>query len=216
VISMPPIRHNPHLADYDPTSEEAIEFPAVESLMEPRPVVERAIDILEAYSADRCGEERLPACQQSGHCPDESPEQVREELLELLQSPALIAHRNLSVTFWRLVRNRKRTVLFCRNRSPVANALMHMCMPGDTLSERLLDGALREIDFARLTVGAGRLAHAPVRVCDVREPDTFLRVLFDAHEAFDFAICDWKLAGEELAAAYRLTRDSHVTFLCPE
>lgn len=77
-------------------------------------------------------------------------------------------------------------------------------------------GDLREIDFARLTAGAGRFAHAPVRICDAREPDTFLRVLWDVHGAFEFAICDWKLAGEELAAAYRLTCDSHLMFLGAE
>ena len=51
---------------------------------------------------------------------------------------------------------------------------------------------------------------------DAREPDTFLRVLSKAHKSFEYAWCDWTLAGEELVAAYRMTQDSPITILCPE
>jgi hypothetical protein len=90
-----------------------------------------------------------------------------------------------------------------------------MCISGGTFSERLLDGNLSEIDFPVLTVGAGKLSNAPIRICDARNPDTFLKVLFDAHKAFEYAMCDWTLGREEAAAAYRLTQDSPITFLCP-
>ena len=83
-------------------------------------------------------------------------------------------------------------------------------------SEQFLEGNLKEPDFPVLTAAAGRLSNAPIRICDAREPGAFLKVLFEAHTAFDYALLDWTLAGEEMAAAYRLTRDSHIAFLCPQ
>ena len=91
-----------------------------------------------------------------------------------------------------------------------------MSMTGSTFSEQFLNGNLREGDFLTLTCAAGRLAQSQIRICDAREPDVFLKVLFDAHNHFDYAMCDWKLQGEELAAAYRMTRDSQISFLCPQ
>jgi len=40
-------------------------------------------------------------------------------------------------------------------------------------------------------------------------------VLSDARKAFEYVMCDWTLDGEEEAAAYRLTQDSQIAFLCP-
>jgi len=194
-----------------------IEFPEIEGLEEPKPLVYRVIEILEEVYAGCHQHEITPPWLQSGHWPDQSPEQVQLELRALLRSPHLSAYLNQMWTFWRFVmRSQKPTLLFCRSRSPAANMLFLMCMRGSTLSEQLLEGDLKERDFPVLICGAGRLSNAPIRICDARNPDAFMRALFDAHTLFDYALCDWILEGEEMAVAYSMTRDSQITFLCPQ
>jgi len=203
------------LQDDLPGERKAITLPAIEGLEEPKPLIHRVVEVLEALDAKFHEREITPPWLQSGHWPDQSPEQVQLELRALLRSPQLSAYLNHSWTFWSLLLRRQRPILwFCRNRSPVATVLFLMCR-GSTLSERFLDGDLRERDFPILTGSAGRLSIAPIRVCDARERDSFCKVLFDAQTLFDYAFCDWRLEGEELAGAYRMTRDSQITFLCP-
>jgi hypothetical protein len=194
-----------------------IEFPEIEGLEEPKPLVYRVIEVLEALHAEHHQQERTPLWLQSGHWPDQSPERVQLELRALLRSPHLSAYLNQMWMFWRfLMRSQKPTVLFCRSHTPVANMLFLMCMRGSTFSEQLLEGDVKERDFPVLTCGAGRLSNAPIRICDARSSDAFMRVLFDAQALFDYALCDWMLKGEEMAAAYRMTRDSQIMFLCPQ
>ena len=61
-----------------------------------------------------------------------------------------------------------------------------------------------------------RVSMAPIRICDARNPGLFIEVLSAAHESFDYVLCDWTLTRKELAAPYRLTRDSGITILCPQ
>jgi len=169
-----------------------------------KPIVHQAIEILESIRAVGCNP-----------VPD-AAKKVREELSTLLHSPSLYLYMNQSLVFWqRLIRYQKPTVLFCRNYSPVAMTLFQMCMSGNILTEAFLDGNFKESDYPVLTSSAGKLSFSPVRICDAREPDTFLRVLSDARKTFEYAMCDWTLAGEEAAAAHRLTQNSTIAFLCP-
>jgi hypothetical protein len=182
-----------------------IALPTITGLLEMKPLINQAIEVIESA----CVPEYNPA-------PDDDMKKVREELLPLLRSPNLYLYMNQSWVFWqRLIRYQKPTVLFCRNYSPVATTLFQMCMSGNILTEAFLDGNFKESDFPVLTSAAGRLSFSPIRICDAREPDTFLRVLSDARKAFEYAMCDWTLAGEEAAAAHRLMQDSPITFLCP-
>jgi hypothetical protein len=181
-----------------------IALPTIAGLVEMKPIVHQAMEVLEFIGATK--RNSVP----------EDTEKVREELSALLHSPSLYLYMNQSAVFWqRLIRHQKPTVLFCRNYSPVATTLFQMCMSGNILTEAFLDGNFKESDYPVLTSAAGKLTISPIRICDAREPDTFLRVLSDARRAFEYALCDWTLAGEEAAATYRLTQDSQITFLCP-
>ncbi len=192
------------------------EFPEIEGLEEPKPVVLRVTEVLEELYEDFHNPEITQPWMESGFFQDQSPKHVEMELRRLLRSPLRPAHMNQSWTFWHfLLRMYKPTVLFCRERSPVANVLFQMCMRGNILTEQFLDGNFMERDFPILTSAIGKLCYAPIRICDAREPDTFLRVLSDAHKSFEYAVCDWTLAGDELVTAYRITQDSPITFLCP-
>lgn len=205
-----------YLAEDEANPPRPVEFPEIEGLENPRPLVFRSIEVLEELYNEFHGLESTPPWMQSGHWQDQSVEQVRLELRRLLRSPQLSAFMNQSVELWlRLIRYQKPTVLFCRNYSPVAMTLFQMCMRGNILTESFLDGDFKERDFPVLTSAAGKLSFSPIRICDAREPDTFLRVLSDAHKAFEYAMCDWSLEGDELAAAQRATQDSPITFLCP-
>ena len=190
-------------------------LPMIEGLIEPRPLLLEAIEVMEAccFASE---EEAQPPWLDSGFLPDGSPKQVRSDLLQLLRSPELHRYVNQAGLFWsRLIRNETPTVVFCRNYSPVALTLFQICIKAQTFEEPFLKGCFQESDFPPLTEATGRLVNSPIRYCDVREPDTFLKVLFEAHPSFAFALCDWNLAGEELAAAYRMTRDSQIVFVRP-
>jgi hypothetical protein len=182
-----------------------IVLPTIAGLVEMKPYVHQAIEVVESIGAAECNS-----------VPDDDAKKVREELSALLRSPSLYLYMNQSWVFWqRLIRYQKPTVMFCRNYSPVATTLFQMCMSGNILTESFLDGDFKESDYPVLTSAAGKLHFSPIRICDAGAPGTFLRVLSDAHKAFEYAMCDWTLAGEEAAAAHRLTLDSPITFLCP-
>jgi len=194
---------------------EPITLPTIAGLNELKPYVGKAIGVLEKFLSVNM-DSITAGTVECDHVPDDDPKKVREELLGLLRSPSLHLYMNQSVEFWlRLIRYQKPTLLFCRNYSPVAMTLFQMCMNGNILTEAFLDGDLKERDFPVLTSAAGRLVSSPIRICDAREPDTFLRVLSDAHKAFECVMCDWTLEGDELVAARRMTQDSQITFLCP-
>ena len=179
------------LAEDEANPQRPIEFPEIEGLEKPRPLVHRIIEVLEELYDEFHGLESTPPWMQSGHWQDQSVKQVQLELRRLLRSPHLSAYLNQQWTFWHfLLRRQKPTLLFCRNYSPVTNLLFLMCETGNTFSERLVDGNLSEIDFPVLIAGAGKLGNAPIRICDARNPDTFLKVLFNAHKAFEYAMCD--------------------------
>ena len=194
-----------------------IELPEIEGAEEPKPLVLRVIEVLEMLHAEQHDPEISQPWVSSGFVADQSPEGVQAELRALLQSPKLAPAMNQSWTFWRFLMGRQnKTLLVCRNRSPVANMLFKMCMSGNILTEKFLEGDFQESDFPVLTAAAGRLSNAPIRICDARNPGSFIEVLSAAHRSFEYVLCDWTLTGEEMATAYRLTRDSGITILCPQ
>jgi len=92
--------------------------------------------------------------------------------------------------------------------------IIRLCQLGRVnILARIIGGWMNESDFPIITATAARLITSPIRICDAREPDTFLNVLFHAHTHFDYAVCDWNLSAEEKAEAYRMTRDSQIKFL---
>ena len=192
-------------------------LPDLAGLDEPAWLIHRSITVLEEIY---CGAAKPVEDEESwlkiDFVPDQSAEQVRNELLELVRAPDRSCFMNQAVAFWRLLeRDRQNLILFCRQRSPVAN-LLSLLIRGSRFNEEFLNGYFLESDFPMLMVAAGTLANAPVRICDARDPEVFLRVLFDAYPHFDCAVCDWNLTADEIQAVTRMTQDSPLAFLCPQ
>src|ERR1035437_2353392 len=192
---------------------EEIEISEIDGLLETKPLITRALSVLEVvwenYTHQRASK------------PPQSPfslwpEQVWVELQSLLKSSELPAYLNLQWRFWNFLMNRsKSTVWFCRKHSPLATLLFLIHRTGSTFTKQFADSNFQEDDFPIIMQSAGQLVSNPIRICEAREPDTFLKVLVEARHLFEYAVCDWPLAGDELAGAYRLTQDSPITFLCP-
>ena len=194
-----------------------IDFPEISGLMKIKPQVNRALNVLETMW-DNCLHEHdsMPPQSPVSFLPDQSLEQIHLELQSLLKSSELPELLNLQWRFWNVLLNRsKPTVLFCRERSPLGTLIFLMTRTGSIFKKHFADNNIQEEDFPVLMRSAGQLLSGPIRICDAREPDTFLKVLVQAQQLFEYAVCDWPLADHEWAAACRLTQDSSITFICP-
>ncbi|MEI6195607.1 MAG: hypothetical protein WCS42_14890 [Verrucomicrobiota bacterium] len=192
-------------------------IPEIDGVQESRSLVTQSIEVLEELFLKNYEVDEEETWLDTGFVPDQSAPHVRMELMELLQSPQLYASMNQSWTFWQMLSRRSaRIIFFSRQRSPVANIVYLMCKGGSRFTAHYLNGMLCESDFHVLIHSAGMLSGSPIRFCDARDPDVFLKVLFDAHPHFDCAFCDWPLAGAELVAAYKMTSDGRISFLCPQ
>ena len=194
-----------------------IAIPEIDGVQESRTLVIQAIEVLEELFHSNYEVDEEETWLDTGFVPDQSAPHVRMELTELLHSPQLYASMNQSWTFWQMLfRRSARIIFFSRQRSSVANIVYLMCRGGSRFTAHYLNGMLCESDFPVLTCSAGVLSVSPIRFCDARDPDVFLKVLFDAHPHFDYAFCDWQLAGAELASAYKMTSVGRISFLCPQ
>jgi hypothetical protein len=148
---------------------------------------------------------------------DFNTKHVGLELCNLYCSPPKLSAQMIQArVIWQLLHRCSKLIVFCRNLSPVASMLFQMCQTGRVnILGRIISGWMNESDFPVITASAARLVTSPIRVCDAREPDTFLNVLFEAHACFDYALCDWNLSAGEKAAAYRMTLGSQIKFFCP-
>jgi len=200
-----------------PPAHQRPALPDITGLDEPAWLVHRSLSVLEEiYCSAAKLEEDEESWLKIDFVAEPSAEQVRNELLELVRAPDRSCFMNQAVAFWRLLEwDRQNLILFCRNRSPVAN-LLSLMIRGSRFNEDFLNGYFLESDFPMLMVSCGALANAPLRVCDARDPDVFLRVLFDAYPHFDCAVCDWNLTADEIRAVARMTKDSPLAFLCPQ
>ena len=201
-------------------SQEAvmIKTPEVDDLLEPRPLVAQALLVLEHlfFNKDSSRQDGGESWLKINYLHDESPQDVRGELLALIDSPMRWAFANQMVAFWRLIEDGHKIIFFCKDRSPVSQMLFMMTQGGSRFTADFVNGNLDEPDFLFLTVTAGVLAKSSVRFCDVRCPDMFLRRLFEAHESFDYAFCDWDLGEEEIRGLTRLTQNSRISFIYPQ
>lgn len=201
--------------DSDPVDKTGI--PDIEGLDEPKWWIHRSLNVLEEIFFDLAKTEEEETWLKINYVADQSAQHVRDELLALLHAPDRYHYMNQSAAFWQLLEiHQQRIVLFCRNRSPVANIIFHMCRGGSRFNEDFINGYIPEVDFAFLLCMTGALARAPIRICDVRDPSTFLPMFFEAYPHFDCALCDWDLEPEEIQAIIRITKDSPIAFLCPQ
>lgn len=197
-------------------SSRSDEIPNIEGLYEAAWLIHESINVLEEIYIGAASLEE-ESWLKIDFVADQSAKHVHAEMLELLRAPDRHYFMNQSATFWRLLEmKQQKIVIFCRNRSPVTNMIFHMCRGGSRFDEDFVNGLWCESIFPFLTVSAGTLANAPIRICDARDPGVFLRVLFDAYPYFDCAVCDWDLEVEEIAAIIRMTKDSPIAFLCPQ
>lgn len=188
----------------------------LDGLTRAKPVVLEAIGVLEQLSYLHFSGEDAARLLRSEWWIYAEAKNVQQELQEFIRSPRYLSFRKLSAIFWRhSICARRATIMFCRELSPLATTLFHWSAGAKVFSERLAAGILEDDDFPKLTAAAGKLAGAPIRICDARTPDMFLRVLFETHTMFDYAVCDWTLDEEEVAGACRMTSDSRIKFLFP-
>jgi hypothetical protein len=130
--------------------------------------------------------------------------------------PKLSRQMTQARTVWQWLHRRHRVIVFCRELSPVATMVFQMCQRGrSNQMPRIISGWMNETHFGKMLNAAGRLVNAPLRICDTREPGTFLTVLPFVHRHFDQALCDWTLSAEEKAEAHRLTHSSPIQLWCP-
>ncbi len=126
--------------------------------------------------------------------------------------------RNQARIIWKQTIYRKMpAVWFVRLLTAENAVLTAICQLAGISLEKIVNGALDEKDFARLTCVVGHIAATPLWVCEIRSPGQFeeaIEALADEH-TFAYAICDWRLAGDELTFAERIARRSKLTFLCP-
>lgn len=139
------------------------------------------------------------------------------ELIDLCcRQPKLSRRMAQARTTWQWLHRRRRVIVFCRELSPVATMVYQMCQRGRTNPlPRIISGWMNEADWPHVLNAAGRLASAPLRICDTREPETFPSVLHAARPHFDHALCDWPLSAQEKAEAHRLTHGSPIKLWCP-
>jgi hypothetical protein len=119
---------------------------------------------------------------------------------------------------WKLtIYRRFPTVWFVRSHSAGKIIFTTMCCLTGVSVQKIVDGELTEKDFARLTCAAGNLSAAPLRICEISGADQFKESVeaLVAEASFSFAVCDWKLEGEDLALAEHFAQTSSLTFLCP-
>ena len=199
-----------------PTLRKRVNIPEIDGLEEPKPLLHSSIEVVEQIFFGTTKPDEEESWLKIDFVADQSAEHVRNELLELIRAPYRSDYMNQSVVFWRMLdRKEDNIIMFCRERSPIANVIFQM-VRGSRLSEDFLNGYVCESDFPCMTASAGALSWAPLRICDTRDPDVFLRVLFDAYPYFDCAMCDWTLEPEEINAISRMTKDSPIAFLCPQ
>lgn len=188
-------------------------------LMEIRPCVDQAIDLMEmivdsrrVYKSIRC-----PSWRKVGPWLAEGVEKLEEDVMDLEYSPQKTVAIEQAKAVWNLaVVRRIPVVLFIRTRRPLAVVLLAICERAGVEARRVVNAELEELDFSRLTLVCSRLAHAPLKVCDARVPGVFLKtlpVLF-SQEGESYAVCDWELEGDELVAAQQLSKESGIRFLC--
>ena len=115
------------------------------------------------------------------------------------------------------VRRKIPVVWFVRTNGLVMTLTWTTCNQAGVLPERLCRGELSDLDFERLTETVSRLSGSPLQMCDAKETDYFKSMLLRLTEKNDFTVvlCDWWLAGDELAFAENIASRSKVTFLCP-
>jgi len=139
------------------------------------------------------------------------------ELIDLCcRHPKLSRQMTQARLIWQWLHRRRRVMVLCRELSPVATIVFQMCQRGRTNPmPRIISGWMNESDWPYMLNAAGRLASAPLHICDTREPDTFPTLLHAARPHFDHALCDWPLSAQEKAAAQRQTHNAPITLWCP-
>lgn len=185
-------------------------------LVDSRLGVAQAILVFESFA--RGGGTLRPSRAPRSPWPDDQVSKLGEEINRLQRSGHASAISAQAGLVWNLAVHRKKsTVWFLRTHCPAMMLVVQMCQVGAIPCERLLAGHFEVRDFPVLTNLAGKLAYAPLMLCDARPAGAFLDSLtrLSLAKAPCFALCDWILEGRELAMARRAAREAGITFLCP-
>lgn len=185
------------------------------ALVDSKLAIRQAIDLIE--SCAKSGGLLSPSRRPSWPWPDDDLSTVREEIARLQDSPQAASVAAQAEMLWDLaVRQKKPTVWFLRTYRPVTLVVSQLCRGGVTSCARLLAGKYVDRDFPILTGNAGKLASAPLKLCDARPAGAFLNSLaaLEQVKAPCSVVCDWVLEGDELAAARHASREAEISFSC--
>ena len=192
-----------------------------ESLVEIRPCLRQAVDLMEAFydAVHGCTGIRCPSWREVGPWLADGVQKLEEDVWSLEYSPQKAVLVDQTAAIWNLAVYRNvPAIWFIRTHRPLIVLLSAICEMAEVAVSRVLNAQLEDRDFPRLTRTVGQFAGAPLRICDIREPSAFwgcLPTLFSEDAAL-YVVCDWRLEGEELAAAHQLGKESQISFLCPE
>jgi len=186
------------------------------ALVDSRMGVEQAVHIIEWCATG--GKDRWPSRRNPWPWPDDDASTVRQEIAQMQESPrASVITAQAKMVWDSAVKQRTLTAWLLRTYRPVTMLVFQICKAEAAYCTRLLAGNFAtERDFPVLTGNAGKLASAPLKLCDARPAAAFL----DSLAALRLmntpctVVCDWLLEGDDLAAARRASRESEISFSC--
>lgn len=187
-----------------------------EAFVHIKPSLKQVIEVMELFHCDE--EIRASYRRLIGPWPEDDDQRVREDLADLEYSPQKALLTDQARIIWNQVVQRQITAIwFIRTHRPVTVLLSVLCERAEVPITHVLNGELTDEDFENLTSEVGNLAGSPLNLCDASHPDSFQKALLTLNFSglTGLVICDWVLAGEELALAQRLTRDLEISVICP-
>ena len=191
-----------------------------EAFVEIRQCLHQTIDLMQVLygSARGSGGGQGSGCCLKGPWLQDGAEKLEEDLWNLEYSAQKAVVIEQARIVWDLaVRRKIPTRWFTRTHRPVTVLLTAICERAGALTPRILNAEWGEDDFGRVTCTVGRLAWAPLRMADAREPGALLEALpgLFSVEGGCCVVCDWRLEEPELCAARELMAESELSFVFP-
>jgi hypothetical protein len=143
---------------------------------------------------------------------------ISKDLTDLESSSQKTILINQCSIIWNQVVGRKiPSVWFIRRHQPITVLLSAICYQAEISIAHVIGGKFSDRDYDRLEVEIGKLKKSPLKICDASQPDSF-QMAFPAlisSKSASLVICDWTLAGEELAMTKNLSQDQNISILYP-
>ena len=170
---------------------------SVDLIMGIRPCLRQAIDLMEGFHEAQHGQWgiRCPSWREPKTWAKQDLDELEEEVMGLEYSPQKGFVMDQARTIWELGIARNQPVSWViRTRRPLVVVLLAMSDWADVEIRRVISGRLEEEDFTRLISVCWKVAPASIKVCDARNPGSFvisLPLLVSEAEA-SYVVCDLK------------------------